>query len=173
MVSSTTKALVIGASLFGGILAGVTANRALVQLPAWQNVGLVPWAAFTQAENASVGSIFYPVLGLLAILFTLSAAVAFRLDRATSGQPRLAIYSAALLTFVWAVVTRVLLVPAMSSLRAAGNDTVNLQQIFSTVERWSAVNDTLHVITFCLNLWALTSVLSIPKVPSQPNSVST
>jgi hypothetical protein len=34
MASSVTKGLAVGAVLFGGVLAGVTANRALVQLPA-------------------------------------------------------------------------------------------------------------------------------------------
>lgn len=173
MVSSITKALVAGASLFGGILAGVTANRALVQLPAWEKIGLVPWATFTRAENTGAGSIFYPALGLVVILFTLAAAVAFRRDHATSSRTRLAIYSAALLTLVWAVVTRALLVPAMFGLRTAGNDIVKLQQLFSTVERWSAVNDVLHLITFCLNLWALTALLSVPRTASQPSSVST
>lgn len=173
MVSPTTKVLVAGASLFGGILAGVTANRALVQLPAWEKIGLIPWASFTQAENSGVGSIFYPALGFAAILFTLGAAVALRLDRAASGWPRLAIYLAALLTVVWAVVTRTLLVPAMLGLRATGNDIFRLQQLFSAVERWSAVNDVLHVITFCLNLWALTAALSTSSPPAQPDAVST
>lgn len=173
MLSSTTKAFVVGATLFGGILAGVTANRVLVQLPAWEDIGLIPWANFTRAENAGTGSIFYPVLGLAAILFTFAAAAAFRFDRATCGWPRRAIYSAALLTVIWSVVTRVLLVPAMFGLRAAGNDVTQLHQIFSTVKRWSAVNDVLHVLTFSLTLCALTTVLSIPKTARRPDLVST
>lgn len=172
MVSSVTKALVVGATLFGGILAGVTANRSLVQIPAWNRIGLIPWASFTRAENAGVGAIFYPVLGLAAILFTFAAAAAFRFDRATSGRPRAAIYSAALLTVVWAVITRALLVPAMLSLRSAGDDVVHLHRLFLTVERWSAVNDSLHVITFSLSLWALTAVLSIRKTASPADPVS-
>lgn len=172
MVSSVTKALVVGATFFGGILAGVTANRSLVQMPAWEEIGLIPWANFTRAENAGVGAIFYPVLGLLAILFTFAAAAAFRFDRATSGWPRRAIYSSALLTVAWAVVTRALLVPAMFSIRTARNDVVKLQQIFLTVERWSAVNDVLHVHTFSLNLLALAAALSVPKTTWQPSSVS-
>ena len=65
MAFSRTEGLAVGAALFGGLLAGVTANRALVQMPAWQRIDVVPWAAFTRAENLGfVGMIFYPAIGL-------------------------------------------------------------------------------------------------------------
>jgi hypothetical protein len=41
--SSVTKSLAVGAILFGGLLAGVTADRALVQMPAWERIGVIPW----------------------------------------------------------------------------------------------------------------------------------
>jgi hypothetical protein len=56
MASSVTKGLAVGAALFGGILAGVTANRALVQLPAFERIGVIPWANLTRAENHGIGS---------------------------------------------------------------------------------------------------------------------
>ena len=163
MVSFVTKGLMVGATLFTGILAGVTANRASVQLPAWERIGLIPWANFTRAENFGVGAIFYPVLGLTALLLTLGAAIAFWRDPATSRSLGFPIYAAAVLAVVWAIVTRGVLVPAMFSLRAAGNNTIELQQIFRTVTRWSGVNDILHVLTFALNLWALAEVFSTPN----------
>jgi hypothetical protein len=38
MASSMTKVLAIAAALFGGLLAGTTATRALVEMPAWERV---------------------------------------------------------------------------------------------------------------------------------------
>jgi hypothetical protein len=163
MASSVTKGLAVGAVLFGGILAGATANRALVQLPAWERVGVVAWANFTRAENLGTGFVFYPVIGLAALLLTAAVAIAFRFDRAARGSRGLPIYSAVVLAIVWAVVTRGVLVPAMSSLRTAGDNASELQRIFLTVARWSGVNDLLHVLTFGLNLWALTEFWSSPK----------
>jgi hypothetical protein len=62
-----TKSLAVGAILLGGLLAGVTADRALVQMPAWERIGVIPWANFTRAENHGIGSIFYLVIGLIAL----------------------------------------------------------------------------------------------------------
>ena len=51
MASSVTKGLALGAALFGGLQAGVTANRAIVLLPAWERLGVMRgkrrhWGAF-------------------------------------------------------------------------------------------------------------------------------
>ncbi len=163
MASSVTKSLALGAALFGGLQAGVTANRAFVLLPAWERLGGVSWAIFTRAENVGMGALFYPVLGLAALLFTASAAIAFRLDRAARSPRSFPVYSAVLLAIAWATVTRAILLPAMFRLRDAAANPAELQQIFLTVSRWSGVNDVLHVITFGLNLWALAVIFSSPK----------
>jgi hypothetical protein len=158
MASSVTKGFALGATLFGGLLAGVTANRALVQMPAWERIGVISWANFTRVESLGLGYIFYPVLGLAALLLTIGAAIAFRFDRAAQDSRSFPIYSAVVLAIAWALVTRGVLVPAMFSVRAAGDNAAELQRIFLSVVRWSAVNDVLHVLTFGLNLWALTEL---------------
>jgi len=164
MASSAIKGLAFGAALFGGLQAGATANRAFVLLAAWERLGVIPWVNFTRAENVGVGALFYPVLGLAALLFTVSAAIAFRLDRTERGSRRFPVYAAALLAIVWATVTRALILPAMFVLRDASTDTAQLQQIFLTVSRWSGVNDVIHILTFALNLWALAVVFSGPNM---------
>ncbi len=160
MASSVTKAFAAGAALFGGLLAGVTVNRALVQLPAWRRIGVVAWADFTRAENTGIGTIFYPALGLAALLLTIGMAVAYRFDRDKRGARSLPIYASAVLAITWALVTRVVLVPAMFALKTARGNAVELQQIFLRVARGSAVNDVLHVVTFILSLWALAALCS-------------
>jgi hypothetical protein len=163
MASSITKRLAAGATLFGGLLAGVTANRALVQTPAWDRVGVIPWATFTRAENTGVGAVFYPAIGLAALGLTVAAAIAFRSDRAARGLRSFPIYSAAVLAIAAAVITRAALVPALFGLSAAGNDAAELQLIFASTWRWSAINDLLHVLMFGFNLWALAEVLASPR----------
>lgn len=77
MATTLTKGLAVGAALFGGLLAGTTATWALVELPAWERVGAVRWAEFARAENHGVGLIFYPAVGLVALLLTSATAIAF------------------------------------------------------------------------------------------------
>jgi hypothetical protein len=67
------------------------------------------------------------------------------------------------LAIAGAVVTRAAIVPAMFSLRDAGNNVAELQRIFLSVARWWEVNDVLHMLAFGLNLWALTVLLCGPR----------
>src|ERR1700720_152302 len=106
MASSVTKGLAVGAALSGGILAGVTANRALVQLPAFERIGMIPWANLTRAENHGIGSFFYLVIGLIELLLTVATMIAFHFDPAARGSCRFPIYSAVALAITAAVVTR-------------------------------------------------------------------
>jgi hypothetical protein len=160
MTFSIAKTLAFGATLFGGLLAGVTANRALVELPAWERIGAIPWANFTRAENHGVGSFFYIVVGFLALALTVVTAIAFRFDRSARGSRRFPAYAAALLAITYGVITRAILVPAAFRLKAAGNDAAELQQIFAGMARWWGVNDILHVLAFSLSLWAFAEILT-------------
>jgi hypothetical protein len=162
MKLSVTKTLAFGAALFGGLLAGVTANRALVELPAWQRIGVIAWANFTRAENHGIGSFFYIVIGFMALVLTIGAAIAFRFDRSARGSRRFPAYAAALVAIAYAVITRAILVPAAFRLRAAGNDGAELQQTFVGAARWWGVNDTLHVLAFGLSLWAFAEISTRP-----------
>jgi hypothetical protein len=117
----------------------------------------------TRAENHGIGSFFYLVIGLVALLLTAATAIAFRFDRAAHSSHSFPIYAAVVTAIVAAVVTRSILVPAMFSFRVAGDNATELQRIFLINARWWGVNDVLHVLTFGFNLCALAEVLSNPK----------
>jgi hypothetical protein len=106
MAASVTKVLATGAVLFAGLLAGVTLNRALVQLPAWQRIGVLAWADFSRAENAGIGAILYPALGLAALLSTIGTALVYKLGRTKRFTTSIPIYTAAGVAITWALVTR-------------------------------------------------------------------
>ena len=163
MSSTSMKTLAAGACLFAGILAGVTSNRALVELPAWERIGATGWADFTRAENHGIGAVFYLIIGFLALVLTLATALAFGLDRSSRRFLRFPAYASALLAIAYATITRAVLVPAAFRLRAAGSNVDALQQIFHRVEQWWGINDLLHVIAFGLSLWAFAEIASGSK----------
>lgn len=160
MAAAVTKILATGAALFGGLLDGVTLNRALVQLPAWQRIGVLAWADFTRAENAGIGAVFYPALGLAALLLTIGTVVAYKFDRDKQFARSVPIYTAGGLAIAWALVTRVVLVPELFALNRVDANVLRLRQIFLTFLIGSAVNDVLHVVGFALSLWALIALCS-------------
>jgi hypothetical protein len=164
MAASVTKILATGAVLFAGLLAGVTLNRALVQLPAWQRIGVLAWADFSRAENVGIGAILYPALGLAALLSTIGTALVYKLGRTKRFTTSIPIYTAAGVAITWALVTRVVLVPELFALNKIEDNALKLREIFVTVLLGSAVNDVLHVVGFALSLWALVALCSIPEV---------
>lgn len=171
MASLMTKRLAMGAAVSGGLLAGVTANRWLVEMPAWERIGVIPWASYLRAENHGIGAVFYPVIGLITLLFTIGTAVAFYFDRQAPGPGRVPIYAAAVLAIVYAAITRAILVPANYSIRAVGDNAAELERIFRSIAPWWGANDALHVVTFVLSVWALVEVLSDRREDAAVRSV--
>ena len=159
MASPRTKALMVGATLLGGLLAGMSANKVLVELPAWQAVGVVQWALFTRASDQGVGLILFPVIGGGALILSVAAAVSFRSDRFARRSGAWAVYLAPFLAIIALAVTILLLAPPRLSVLQAGDDATVLQPIAASVARWWDVKAFLHVLAFLANLWALASVL--------------
>lgn len=160
MGSSMTRGLVVGATLLGGMLAGVAADRTLIQLPAWRHVGTDAWISFTREADLDRGLILYPAQGLSALVLSVAAAVAFYFDQVSPRSAGAPIYGAALLAIFALLVTRFMLAPDMLSLRHIGNDATVTQAVFSRIESWWAVKAALHVLTFAANVWALTVLSS-------------
>jgi len=51
---AVTRSLAVGAVVLGGIVAGFSVNRLLVELPAWVNLGPEQWASFTRHADLVV-----------------------------------------------------------------------------------------------------------------------
>src|SRR3954470_20176450 len=62
----TIRTLIILALLVSGFLAGTNIDRALVLMPAWQQVGVSAWAEFSRHANLGNGLIVYPLAGFSA-----------------------------------------------------------------------------------------------------------
>ena len=71
MISLTTRNLLVAATLVGGLLAGANVDRALVAMPAWQQVGPESWAAFSRHADLGNGFVLYPVEAVGAALLIL------------------------------------------------------------------------------------------------------
>lgn len=56
--------LFILATLASGLLAGISVDKSLVQLPARHTMGLVAFAAFSRAADLGRGLIWYPLFGI-------------------------------------------------------------------------------------------------------------
>ena len=65
--------LVTGAILIDGILAGASLDRTLIQLPAFRQVGPLPWAAFSRkADLGDRAFLWYPGLAIIGFVLAVS-----------------------------------------------------------------------------------------------------
>ena len=78
---AVTRSLAVGAVVLGGIVAGFSVNRLLVELPAWVNLGPEQWASFTRHADLGKGLVVYPLEGLAALVCSVGAAVLAHFDR--------------------------------------------------------------------------------------------
>ncbi|HYT55209.1 MAG TPA: hypothetical protein VEQ38_10890 [Verrucomicrobiae bacterium] len=158
MTASLTRTLVIGATILGGLLAGMTVDKSVVQLPSWQQIGPVTWAEFTRLADLGRGLIFYPTQGIGALLCSVVAAVAFSISRASPRGAAIPIYGAAALAVAALIVTRYIIAPDVLSLSSIGENAAALQKVFDRVQAWWVLKASLHALTFCANVWALVAL---------------
>jgi hypothetical protein len=158
--ASPARALGVAATLFAGLLAGLTAERALVQMPAWSNIGIVPWAIYLRTVSSGVGWLLYPAVGLLALLASAAMAVVVSLDRSTP-RPRSVrplAYLATAVTIAGAVVTRVAVVPLLAQVVGGHGNADSAAKAFASLKGWWILNDGLHTGAFLCTLLALQAI---------------
>ena len=66
-MASWTKICVIGATLSGGIVAGLALDKALIQWPAWREMGSSSWLVFARHAELGRGRIVLPAEGIGAL----------------------------------------------------------------------------------------------------------
>jgi hypothetical protein len=162
MASARTRGFIIAATFLGGMLAGPGLDRLVVQMPSWRHLGITSWAAYSREAETGRGLIWYPVQGISALLASVAAALAFRLDRTAPRAGALPTYAAALMAVAALVVTIQGVAPATLSLRRGTDDPLLLQATFDQIQRWWPMKASLHILTFAANLWSLVVVTAGP-----------
>jgi hypothetical protein len=157
-VSSTaTRSLLTVATFFGGIVAGFSVNRALVDINAWRQMGPDEWARFTRRADLGSGLVLYPAEGIAALATTLGAAAAFYFDRTAPRTASIPVYDAAIGAVVAFAVTRFALAPDTLRIRDAGVDPTHVAHAFQQLQFWWPPKAALHLLTFACNLWSLSA----------------
>ena len=149
---------VIGATVLGGLVAGMAFDRSAVQFNAWWHVGATSWAAFTREADLGRGFILYPIIGIGALALCIGAAIAFRLTRPAASSAAIPIYAAAVLSVAALIVTQQALAPHVLALRSINGDLAALQLTFEKVAKWWIIKTVLHMMTFAANIWALAAL---------------
>jgi len=119
-----------------GILAGLSLDKVIVQLPARRRIGVSAYAAYARAADLGNGIAFYAAAGVGAAVLTLAAfgtAAGLGAPGAVTGL----LAAAAVLTVAHSVMTG-----------AARDDPAALAPLLSRFARWSAARAAAQAATF-------------------------
>ncbi len=158
MVSRGTWRLAILATLVNSILAGMNVNRALVEMPAWQQTGPLGWAEFSRhADLARNGAILYPLCAFAGTILSIAAFTRFYPDGNKPEAAAIPIYTASLLSIA-GLLTTLKAAPNMLRVRHLC-DAPALQQAMDGFQFWGNIRGLFQFLAFVANLWSLVTLL--------------
>jgi hypothetical protein len=155
LTTSLTRGLVTAATALSGVVAGTTIDTGVVKLPAWHRLGAESWAGYTR-EELPVSLVWYPVLGLGAVLVNIAAAVAVHRSGEASRSAAVPSRAVAVLA-VGHLLTTAGAAPHMVRVRET-DDPASLRGALEGFTRWHLARTVIDALTFAANLWALATV---------------
>jgi len=137
------RTLLGAAAILNGLLAGATADRFFVGIPALRKLGARTWAEYSRHADLSVrGAVFYPTLAIGGTILTVAAAV-----RDRHAIPAAALAAAGLLVTLKAA-------PNMLAVRHLHDDAA-LQRRLDEFVHWSKLRGALQAGAFLAAVIAL------------------
>jgi hypothetical protein len=130
--------------------------RSLVELPAWERIQLSGFYDYARAADLGSGLVLYPVIGIVAALSVLVAAIDGYLDGVD--PVTMALLGASLILAAAHSLTTSRAAPNMLSLRNGANDPDTVQGVFGRFKRWQdrrAALQFLNLLTMVMALAAL------------------
>lgn len=159
MTIALTFTLILAATIVTGLLAGISIDKSVVQLPARHRMGVVAFAAFSRANDLGTGLIVYPVLGIGAALLTMLAAVTAYLQGTALAQAW-PLYTSAVLALLHSVTTA-RAAPNMLSLRQPNIGEAKLTEALNRFARWHNLRAGLQLINFIMLVWAMVAYIIV------------
>jgi hypothetical protein len=150
---STARVLLTLATGFSGLLAGASADRYLVQVPAWRHLDPMLWAEHSRHADLGNGRFWYPVLAFGATVLSLIVALEIRQGVLLAAGLWLPVDLAATLSVLGLGMT-ILAAPNLLRLRRPQDRSIT-EQSFRAFHRWGLPRAVFQILAFPMNLWAL------------------
>jgi len=154
IISRLLRFLVFSASFLCGLIAGVDADRYIVQVPAWRKVEIDAWAIYSRNGDLGNGLIFYPFLAIVsALLLIITIIIYIRVD----SKPKAAFFPmlSTLILSLSGLFFTALAAPQMLSLVKTGSDPEMIRQVFEKFHFWGLLRGIVQVLSFASSLWIL------------------
>ena len=143
--------LILVAVAVNGVLAGISSQRSLVELPAWSKINLAKFQDYSRAADLDHGIVLYPVLGVSAAGLVFAATIIGIMSGYSFSQI-IFLYVSTILSILHSFATSQA-APNMLSFRNKSISELQVKQKFDAFRKWSDRRATLQLLTFlCLLL---------------------
>jgi len=139
-VDAAVTGVAMAALVADGILAGLSLDKVIVQLPARRRIGMTAYAAYARAADLGNGIAFYAAVGVGAAALTL-AAFAVAAAQGAPGAMTGLLAAAAGLSLLHSAA------PTMFQIGRADDTDAALAPLLTRFARWSAVRAALQTAT--------------------------
>lgn len=150
--------LILAATVATGLLAGASLDKAIVQLPARHRLGITQFANFSRANDLGNGIIVYPLMGIVAALLTIIAALTIYLQGVLQSHAW-PVYVAAFLAVLHSFTTS-RAAPNMLRLRQPSDNETTLGDALDCFARWHNVRAALQVLNFIVLVWSIVAYVA-------------
>ena len=147
-MDAAVTSVAMAALVVDGLLAGLSLDKVIVQLPARRKIGVTAYAAYARAADLGNGIAFYATVGVGAALLTITAFVVAAAQGAPGDVTALLAAAAGLSLLHSAATGRA--APAMFQVGRAGDDEAALTPLLTRFARWSAARAALQAATLAV-----------------------
>jgi hypothetical protein len=147
------EALIVVATAFNGILAGISVEVALVKLPTRKRIGALAYANFARGSDLGNGVWVYPTWAIGAALLTFAATLVALVEQASSTLLLLLVLAS--LASIGHFLATAQAAPTMLRVAKTPNDPQLLAPLLDRFARWHAVRAILQALAFSLLIWSM------------------
>lgn len=158
MTFDLTLVLILAATVATGLLAGASLDKAVVQLPARHRLGITKFANFSRANDLGNGLVVYPLMGIVAALLTIIAALTVFLQGVLRSHAW-PVYVAACLAILHSFTTA-RAAPNMLSLRQPSDNETMLGDTLNRFALWHNIRAVLQVLNFVILVWSIVTYVA-------------
>ena len=150
--------LIITACFLCGLLAGGNVDRYVVQVPAWRQVSISNWAAYSRHADLGNGIFLYPFEAIGSFLMLVIASSIVLIQKTTFKNVIFPLHLATILSAIGLLFT-FFAAPVMLSVGRMDNNVLALQHAFDRFHFWGLLRAIAQLLSFVASIFALRGII--------------
>lgn len=150
--------LMITGCFLSGLLAGGNVDRYVVQVPAWRQVNILNWAAYSRHADLGNGIFLYPFEAIGSFLMLFISSIIVLVNKPIFNHVAFPMHLATILSAIGLFFT-LFAAPIMLSVGTMDNNVLQLQHAFDKFHFWGLFRALAQLLSFFASIFALQEII--------------